>query len=121
MRGSPTGHKVSHASMFVARIVVHMTGEDHDTITSLRLALLQESGQCLLRGARRVATTYMRVRRTGVGRMMEQQHHKIHFRRDVIQFSGQPLALSPANFVKGAVERKNQHISRTYRVVPAVT
>src|SRR5579864_2960720 len=51
---TPSGNKIGDALVFMAFVVVHVSGEDHNAEASVSLALLKHPGQYLLRRPSRV-------------------------------------------------------------------
>jgi hypothetical protein len=88
-----SGHKVGYAAVFVALVVVDVSGEDYETGAGARLAVFQKFRQVFFRHASRV--TFSEHPRIGacVGRVMHHEENEIDVAGKVIKLAFQPLAL----------------------------
>src|SRR6185312_11699572 len=87
-------NEIRNAAMFVALVIMHVSGEYKKTSTSLTLPFFKHLRQLLLGQSSGMSPTkFFCVRGTGVGRMVNDHKQEIDVRGNIVQFANQPLAL----------------------------
>src|SRR5260370_1338787 len=121
VRSRAAGHKISDPSVLVTFVVMHVSGENNHPGAEVLLAGFQCSGKFVLLGAGGVSSSdIIRIRRTGVGRMVHNDENEFHVARKVVQLLGEPLPLRTGELIERTIQHEHERVGGADGIVAAL-